>query len=196
MKNYFLFFFLLLFSTILISNYALTKQETEIMGGPQYIISVTHDGENLGDIIIETFPDEATENCRNFDSLVSIGFYDGTAFHRVVEDFVIQGGDPNSKSKPKETWGRGDPSQRTVPLEPSMIHHERGILSMARRGGDVNSATSQFFICLDKLSSLDGQYTVFGQVIEGMDVVDEIVDLPLTGESPDKKVEMKIRKKE
>ncbi len=162
---------------------------------PRYVISVTHDGEDKGEILIELFKDVAPKHAANFDSLVSIDFYDGTAFHRVIPGFMIQGGDPNSKDKPRETWGRGDPSQTTVPAEFSDLKHKRGIISAARKGGDVNSATSQFFIMVKAAPNLDGQYSIYGQVLKGMDVVDYIVNVPTDNrDNPLKKVEMKIEK--
>mgnify|MGYP006285820319 CR=1 FL=1 len=163
---------------------------------PEYVISVTHGGEPMGEITIETFPDVAPKHAHNFDSLVTIGFYDGTAFHRVIPGFMIQGGDPNSKNKPRDRWGFGDPSQTTVPAEFSNLKHERGIISAAR-SQDPNSATSQFFIMVKDSPHLDGQYSIYGQVLEGMNVVDEIVAVPRDGrDNPKKKVEMKIRKKD
>ncbi len=163
---------------------------------PKYEITVTHQGKTVGTITIETFPEVAPKHCANFDSLVSIGFYDGTAFHRVIPGFMIQGGDPNSKNKPRNTWGYGDPSQRKVPAEFSEIPHERGILSTAR-SQDINSAASQFFIMVERNSGLDGQYTVFGRVIgeKSMEVADYIVNVPRDeGDNPLEKVEMTIKK--
>jgi peptidyl-prolyl cis-trans isomerase B (cyclophilin B) len=162
---------------------------------PRYRISVTHGGESIGEMIIELFPEVAPKHVHNFDSLVSIGFYNGTAFHRVIPNFMIQGGDPNSKDKPEDTWGYGDPSQTKVSAEFSTLKHERGILSAAR-AQDVNSATSQFFICVAKASHLDGKYSIYGQVIEGMEIADIIVNVPrdLTTNRPYAKVEMTITK--
>lgn len=161
---------------------------------PRYLITVTHGGISVGTILIELFPEVAPLHCANFDSLVRIGFYDGTAFHRVVPGFVIQGGDPNSKDKPRETWGYGDPSQRRIPAEFNHLSHKRGIVSAAR-AADPNSATSQFFICLVDLPQLDGKYTVFGQVVEGMEVVDAIAGVPRDArDNPLEKVEMRIRR--
>jgi peptidyl-prolyl cis-trans isomerase B (cyclophilin B) len=161
---------------------------------PQYKITVTQKGQVLGSMIIELFPDVAPKHVANFDSLVAIGFYNGTAFHRVIPNFMIQGGDPNSKSQPRERWGFGDPSQKRVPAEFSTISHRRGIVSAAR-AADPNSATSQFFICVADASWLDGQYSVFGRVLEGMDVADKIVNLPRDQrDNPIDKVEMTIVK--
>lgn len=168
---------------------------------PKYKIIVTEQAEGgekpLGVITVELWPDIAPETVRNFDSLVAIGFYNGTAFHRVIPGFMIQGGDPNSKSLPQNMWGQGDKSQRTIKAEFSSTNHERGVLSMARKGGDNNSATSQFFICHDEATHLNGQYTAFGKVLTGMETVDAICDLELggpQGSSPKNKVVMKIEK--
>lgn len=166
----------------------------EKMERPQYLIKTFQKGAELGTIKIELFNDVAPKHVANFDSLVSIGFYDGTAFHRVIPGFMIQGGDPNSKDKPREMWGFGDPSQQTVPAEFSSLKHKRGIISAARKP-DPNSATSQFFICVADAPHLDGQYSIFGQVIEGMDIVDKIVNMPRDSrDNPIDKVEMKIEK--
>lgn len=161
---------------------------------PQYRISITRGGVPLGDITIEMFPDVAPKHVHNFDSLVSIGFYNGTAFHRVIPGFMIQGGDPNSRSGPRSTWGYGDPSQTTVPAEFSTLKHVRGIISAAR-ADDPNSATSQFFICVATAQHLDGKYSIYGKVLTGMDVVDTIVRSPRDGgDNPFEKVEMNIVK--
>jgi peptidyl-prolyl cis-trans isomerase B (cyclophilin B) len=169
------------------------KEKMEEKNNPQYVITVKQGDVKFGDIVLELFPDVAPKHCHNFDSLVNIKFYDGTAFHRVIPGFMIQGGDPNSKNKPKETWGMGEPGQKTVPAEFNDISHERGILSAARTS-DPNSATSQFFICVAAASHLNKQYTVYGKVISGMDVVDKIVSVPCDGSSPKVKVEMQIKK--
>jgi cyclophilin family peptidyl-prolyl cis-trans isomerase len=172
-------------------------QTPEFTENPHYIISVTQKGEHLGDIEIELFPKVAPKHVHNFDSLVAIKFYDGTAFHRVIPGFMIQGGDPNSKDKPKSTWGFGDPSQTKVPAEFNDTKHVRGIISAAR-SQDPNSATSQFFIMHADAPHLDHQYTAYGKVVSGMDVVDKICNLPLEGphnSSPVDKVEMTIKKK-
>ncbi|TNE34644.1 peptidylprolyl isomerase [bacterium] len=140
-----------------------------------YVIEVKVGGKSIGKINVSLWPDLAPKTVHNFDSLVVAGAYNGTAFHRVIPGFVIQGGDPNSIDKPKSTWGMGDPSQTRVPAEFSNVPHERGILSMAR-SQDPNSASSQFFICVDDVPSLNGKYAVFGKVTSGMDVVDKIVN--------------------
>jgi peptidyl-prolyl cis-trans isomerase B (cyclophilin B) len=129
----------------------------------------------FGEIVLEFFPDVAPGHVANFKKLASEGFYDGCTFHRVIPGFVIQGGDPNSKDDDRSNDGMGGPGY-TIDAEFNSRKHERGTLSMAR-GMDPNSAGSQFFICVKKQPALDGKYTVFGRVIEGMDVVDKIVSV-------------------
>lgn len=161
---------------------------------PKYEITVSQKGQELGKIVIELFPDVAPKHVRNFDSLVSVGFYDGTAFHRVIPGFMIQGGSFYSKTDQKEKWGISDPSQKTVPAEFSKLNHKRGTISAARTN-DPNSATSQFFICVADTPHLDGQYSIFGEVVTGMEVVDKIVNAPRDNrDNPLDKIEMKIKK--
>ena len=135
----------------------------------------------LGKIVIKFFPEKAPNHVKNFLNLCRSGFYNGTKFHRVIPNFMIQGGDPNTKKGDPETWGQGghevNGKEVTVKAEFNNIHHARGIVSMAR-AQDPNSASSQFFICVADAGSLDGQYSAFGEVIEGMDVVDKIVNAP------------------
>ena len=131
---------------------------------------------NLGTIVFKLFPDLAPETVRNFEKLSRDGFYNGTLFHRVIPGFMIQGGDPNTKRENKSTWGLGGPGHM-IKAEFSSRSHLRGIVSMAR-AQDPNSAGSQFFIVTTDSTFLDRQYTVFGEVIEGMDVADKIVKLP------------------
>lgn len=162
---------------------------------PQYVITVTQGEKKLGQIVLELMPEVAPKHCANFDSLVAAKAYDGTAFHRVIPNFMIQGGDPNSVSGPKETWGMGNPSQTRVPAEFSTVPHKRGILSAAR-SQDPNSASSQFFICVADSPWLDRQYTVYGQVISGMEVADAIVNSPRDSrDNPLEKISMTIAKK-
>lgn len=131
---------------------------------------------NLGTIVFKLLPDLAPETVRNFEKLAKDGFYNGTLFHRVIPGFMIQGGDPNTKTANKSTWGMGGPGH-TIKAEFSSRSHHRGIVSMAR-AQDPNSAGSQFFIVTTDSTFLDRQYTVFGEVTEGMDVADKIVNLP------------------
>ena len=130
---------------------------------------------NFGTIGFKLFLDVAPETVRNFEKLARDGFYNGTLFHRVIPGFMIQGGDPNTKSGNKNTWGMGGPGYM-IKAEFSSRSHLRGIVSMAR-AQDPNSAGSQFFIVTTDSTFLDRQYTVFGEVIEGMDVADKIVKL-------------------
>lgn len=130
----------------------------------------------FGDISIEFFSDAAPKTVENFIKLAKSGFYDGLAFHRIVPGFVIQGGDPNTKGAAnRNRWGTGGPGW-TVKSEFNRNKHSRGALSMAR-SQDPNSAGSQFFVVLKDANFLDGQYTVFGRVIAGMEAVDKIAAL-------------------
>ena len=143
-------------------------------GKPQYEIEVHRADTVVGKIIVAMFPAIAPNSVRNWDSLVGIHFYDSTAFHRVMPGFMIQGGDPNSRSGPVSDWGKGDESQTTVDAEFSAVSHRRGILSAARTN-DPNSASSQFFICVANYPSLDRQYSVYGKVVQGLNIADMIV---------------------
>jgi cyclophilin family peptidyl-prolyl cis-trans isomerase len=133
---------------------------------------------SMGRIVLRFFPDKAPGHVKNFTDLAKKEFYNGTAFHRTIKGFMIQGGDPKTKDPAlKGEWGTGDPGYK-IDAEFNDISHTRGILSMAR-GQDQNSAGSQFFIVLRDSKFLDNQYTVFGQVIEGMKVVDKIAEAPV-----------------
>lgn len=134
---------------------------------------------NHGTISFRLLPELAPETVRNFETLVKSNFYNGTLFHRVIPDFMIQGGDPNTKNNNKNTWGQGGPGYN-IKAEFNSRSHKRGIVSMAR-AQDPNSAGSQFFIVTSDSAFLDRQYTVFGEVTEGMDVADKIVNLPRDG---------------
>lgn len=130
--------------------------------------------------VIETAPEYAPETCKNFLTLVSDGFYNGLTFHRVIDGFVAQGGDPegngmggSGKNIKGEFAANG--------FDQNTLSHTRGVISMARRGGDMDSATSQFFICYDTLTSLDGQYAAFGKVVEGMENVDKFLEVQRDG---------------
>lgn len=129
----------------------------------------------FGDITIELKDDIAPKTVENFKKLANSGFYDGTIFHRIIPDFVIQGGDPNTISGSRDTWGQGGPGY-SIDAEISNIKHEKYVVSMAR-GADINSAGSQFFIVLDNSPWLDGKYTIFGEVTSGKEIVDKIAAL-------------------
>jgi peptidyl-prolyl cis-trans isomerase B (cyclophilin B) len=133
-----------------------------------------------GEIVIEFWPDVAPNTVENFKKLARQGFYDGTAFHRIVKGFMIQGGDPLTKDPQQEhRWGTGDPGYK-IKAEFSNRSHVRGVISMAR-SQHPDSAGSQFFICLDDAKFLDGKYTAFGQLIKGDEVLGTIGDTPTAG---------------
>lgn len=126
-----------------------------------------------GEMVAEFWSDVAPKTVENFKKLARAGFYDGTAFHRVIKGFMIQGGDPLTKDESKKSaWGTGDPGYK-IQAEFSAKSHERGVLSMAR-SQDPNSAGSQFFICHGSPKFLDNQYTAFGKLIKGDDVLEKI----------------------
>jgi peptidyl-prolyl cis-trans isomerase B (cyclophilin B) len=126
-----------------------------------------------GEIVVQFWTDAAPNTIENFKKLARQGFYDGTIFHRIVKGFMIQGGDPNSKDPAKESaYGQGSPGYK-IKAEFNNHSHDRGVISMAR-GPDPDSAGSQFFICLAPVRRLDGQYTTFGKLIKGDDVLDKI----------------------
>jgi peptidyl-prolyl cis-trans isomerase B (cyclophilin B) len=146
----------------------------------------------FGNIELGFFPDVAPNHVDNFIQLAKAGFYDETIFHRVIPGFMIQGGDPNSKNHDKSSHGMGGPEHK-VKAEFSDKPHKRGILSMAR-SGQPDSAGSQFFICIADAAFLDSQYSVFGEVISGMEVVDKIVSQPRDArDNPDERIEIKVR---
>jgi cyclophilin family peptidyl-prolyl cis-trans isomerase len=161
---------------------------------PIYSIEAKRGGNSIGTITVEMFPLPAPKHVRYFDSLVAIKFYDSLAFHRVVPAFVIQGGDPNSRNMPRETWGNGDPAQTNIPAEFTNIAYARGVLGAAR-DTDPNSANSQFFICVANAFSLNAQYTAYGRVLTGMNFVDTIVAAPRdANDNPLEKIIMFVTK--
>ena len=132
-----------------------------------------------GEMVAEFWSDVAPNTVENFKKLAKSGFYDGTAFHRIIKGFMAQGGDPLTKDPAKESmWGTGDPGYK-IKAEFSQKKHDRGVLSMAR-SADPDSAGSQFFICFGPRESLDGKYTVFGKIIKGDDVLDKLANVPVT----------------
>ena len=160
----------------------------------------------FGDIKLEFFDEIAPKHVESFKLHAQNGYYDGTIFHRVIPGFMIQGGDPLSKSEDKSRHGTGgnaakyfgigdENSESTwdLPAEFSATPHERGVLSMAR-SQNPDSGGSQFFICVADARFLDNQYTVFGKVVSGMDVVDSIVNAPRDArDNPDDRIEMKVK---
>ncbi|TKB70476.1 MAG: peptidylprolyl isomerase [Nitrospira sp.] len=139
----------------------------------QATISLKSQGEPWGDIVLKFYPDVAPHHVNNFITLAKDKFFDGTTFHRVIPGFMIQGGDPNSKSQDRSSHGMGGPGHK-VKAEFNSRPHKRGIVSMAR-ANDPDSAGSQFFICVADANFLDRQYTVFGEVVNGMEIVDRVV---------------------
>jgi len=160
----------------------------------------------FGDIVLEFFDDIAPKHVESFKLHTQNGYYNGTTFHRVIPGFMIQGGDPLTKSEDRGRHGTGgnaakyfgvgtesEESSWDLPAEFSATPHARGILSMAR-SNNPDSGGSQFFICVADARFLDNQYTVFGKVVSGMDVVDAIVSAPRDArDNPDDRIEMKVR---
>ncbi len=164
-----------------------TKEEIKKMSGTKAIIET-----KLGNITLKFFPDVAPGHVKNFIDLAKKGLYDGTTFHRVIPGFMIQGGDPNSKDANKSKHGQGGPGY-TIKAEFNDKPHKRGTLSMAR-AGHPDSAGSQFFICVKDSPFLDKQYTVFGEVESGIEVVDKIVSQPRdSNDNPNDRLEMKVK---
>src|SRR5436190_3789162 len=133
---------------------------------------------SAGEIVVEFWPEVAPKTVENFKALAQKGYYDGTAFHRIVKGFMIQGGDPLTKDSSREDqWGTGGPGH-TIKAEFNERRHQRGVISMAR-SSNPDSAGSQFFICLADASFLDGKYTAFGKLVRGDDVLGKIGDTPV-----------------
>jgi peptidyl-prolyl cis-trans isomerase B (cyclophilin B) len=170
-----------------LKTFSVTKEEAAKMTATRAVIET-----KFGKITIRFFPDAAPGHVKNFIELAQKGFYDGTIFHRVIPGFMIQGGDPNSKSPDKRRHGMGGPGY-TIKAEFNNRPHKRGTLSMAR-SGQPDSAGSQFFICVKDSPFLDRQYSVFGEVVSGMEVADTIVSQPRDGnDNPNDRIEMKIK---
>jgi peptidyl-prolyl cis-trans isomerase B (cyclophilin B) len=166
-------------ATILLGAVALAAEEkkeekTPMSTSNEVAVIKTSEGE----IVVQFWTDAAPNTIENFKKLARQGFYDGTIFHRIVKGFMIQGGDPNSKDPAKEnSYGQGDPGYK-IKAEFNDHPHERGVLSMAR-ASNPDSAGSQFFICLAPVHRLDHQYTTFGKLIKGDDVLDKIGNTPV-----------------
>ena len=146
---------------------------------------------SLGNIEFELLEDVAPGHVQNFKDLANSDFYNGTTFHRVIPGFMVQGGDPNTKSDDRSSHGMGGPGH-TIKAEFNDEPHVRGVVSMAR-SQEPDSAGSQFFVVVKDSDFLDGQYTAFGRVISGMDVADKIVDSPRDDrDNPIDRIEMKV----
>jgi len=170
-----------------IKNQTFTPEEVKKMSEITATIET-----KFGNIELKFFPDVAPNHVKNFIDLAKKGFYDGTIFHRVIPRFVIQGGDPNTKGTDRSKYGMGGPGH-TVKAEFNDKPHKRGTLSMAR-SGHPDSAGSQFFICVADVPNLNKQYTVFGEVVSGMEVVDKIVGQPRDpGDNPLERIETKVK---
>jgi peptidyl-prolyl cis-trans isomerase B (cyclophilin B) len=151
-----------------------TKKETKAVSTNEVAVMKT----SAGEMVIEFWPDVAPKTVDNFKTLANKGFYDGTAFHRIIKGFMIQGGDPLTKDVKNEArFGTGDPGYK-IPAEFNERSHQKGVLSMAR-SADPNSAGSQFFIVHGDASFLDRKYTTFGKVIKGDDVLEKIANTPV-----------------
>jgi peptidyl-prolyl cis-trans isomerase B (cyclophilin B) len=161
------------------------KKETAAMNEPKEVAVIKT---SEGEMVAEFWPDVAPKTVENFKKLAKSGFYDGTAFHRIIKGFMIQGGDPLTKDEKQQArWGTGDPGYK-IPAEFNKKSHERGVLSMAR-SQDPNSAGSQFFICHGAPKFLDGQYTAFGKLIKGDDILEKIATTKtLPGDRPEKRM--------
>jgi peptidyl-prolyl cis-trans isomerase B (cyclophilin B) len=193
MKSMKVSFILLLVLAVAVSAYGeirnkkFTKEEIKKMADARAIIET-----KFGKVELKFFPDVAPNHVNNFIELAKKGFYDGTTFHRIIPGFMIQGGDPNTKNSDKATHGMGGPGY-SVKAEFNDKPHKKGTLSMAR-AANPDSAGSQFFICVADASSLDGQYTVFGEVVSGMEVADKIVSQSRDmRDNPDERIEMKVK---
>lgn len=161
-----------------------TKQENKNVNTKEVAVIKTSEGE----MVLEFWPDVAPGHVENFKKLAQKGFYDGTCFHRVIKGFMIQGGDPLTKDEANQSrWGTGDPGYK-IKAEFNDKPHVRGVLSMAR-SQDPNSAGSQFFICHGDPRFLDKQYTAFGKLIKGDDVLEKIATTPTQpGDKPVKRM--------
>lgn len=148
------------------------KQDKTVNQNEVAVIKTT-----MGEMVLEFWPDVAPNTVENFKKLANKGFYDGTAFHRIIKGFMVQGGDPLTKDAAKESvWGTGDPGYK-IKAEFNSRSHQRGVISMAR-SSDPDSAGCQFFICHGDASFLDRQYTAFGKLIKGDDVLEKIATVP------------------
>src|SRR6266566_1104286 len=155
-----------------------TKENPSVNASNEVAIIKTSEGE----MVIEFWSDAAPKTVENFKKLARSGFFDGTTFHRIVKGFMIQGGDPNTKDPAKESrYGEGGPGYK-IKAEFNDHPHDRGVLSMAR-DPNPDSAGSQFFICLASVHRLDHQYTTFGKLIKGEDVLEKIGDIRVTRNS-------------
>jgi peptidyl-prolyl cis-trans isomerase B (cyclophilin B) len=168
----------LLLSSALFAVEEKKEESSPVNAGNEVAVIKTSEGE----MVVQFWTDAAPNTIENFKKLARSGFYNGTIFHRIVKGFMIQGGDPNSKDPAKENrYGEGGPGYK-IKAEFNDHPHERGVISMAREP-DPDSAGSQFFICLGPVPRLDHQYTTFGKLIKGEDVLGKIGDTSVTRNS-------------
>ncbi|MCM1053595.1 MAG: peptidylprolyl isomerase [Ruminococcus sp.] len=178
---------LMVLSLLLLSNCSKPVKESEVdkmsYNETEEITNYVKIEMNDGDkMILELYPEIAPITVANFQKLVSERFYDGLTFHRIIKDFMIQGGDP-------EGTGMGG-SEETIKGEfeingvNNSLSHERGVISMARKSKPYDSASSQFFICHADVTSLDGSYAAFGKLVAGFDTLDKIANTKVNGETP------------
>lgn len=165
-----------IFVSLLLSGIAFAAGQQRAAGSANEVAVIKT---NEGEMVVQFWTDAAPDTIANFKKLARSGFYNGTTFHRIVKGFMIQGGDPNSKDPAKESsYGEGTAGYR-IKAEFNDHPHDRGVISMAREA-DPDSASCQFFICLEPVHRLDHQYTTFGKLIKGLDVLDKIGETPVT----------------
>lgn len=184
MKKFFIAFLLGIFGLACSDKQATNDGASSTMPTPKVAGTPVFDDEvavfetDYGNFKIALYPDVAPLHVENFKKLISEKFYDGLGFHRVLPDFIIQGGDPQTRGGGNRArWGTGDPNQPKVPAEFSTRPFARGTVGAAR-ADDPNSASSQFFICLRPNPDWNGRYTVFGEVIQGLNNVQVISNVP------------------
>jgi peptidyl-prolyl cis-trans isomerase B (cyclophilin B) len=191
-KSFFVTFMMGVFAFACSNNTAVnngpsTMPTPKVVGPPVYDDEVAVFETDYGSFKIALYTDAAPLHVENFKKLIREKFYDGLGFHRVLSNFIIQGGDPLTRGGGNRAkWGAGDPNQPKVAAEFSTRPFVRGTVGAARRGDDPNSATSQFFICLRPNPDWDGQYTVFGEVTQGLNNVQVISNVPLEPGQRDK----------
>jgi peptidyl-prolyl cis-trans isomerase B (cyclophilin B) len=200
-KSFFVTFLLGVFAFACSNNTAVNNGPSsmptpKVVGPPVYDDEVAVFETDYGSFKIALYTDAAPLHVENFKKLIREKFYDGLGFHRVLSDFMIQGGDPLTRGGGNRArWGTGDPNQPKVAAEFSTRPFVRGTVGAARTGNDPNSATSQFFICLRPNPDWDGQYTVFGEVTQGLNNVQVISNVPLEPGKRDKVKDLPVIKR-
>ena len=179
-----------------VNNGTSSMPTPKVAGPPVYDDEVAVFETDYGSFKIALYPDVAPLHVENFKKLIREKFYDGLGFHRVISDFIIQGGDPLTRGGGNRArWGAGEENQPKVPAEFSTRPFVRGTVGAARKGNDPNSATSQFFICLRPNPNWDGKYTVFGEVTQGLNNVQIISNVPLEPGQRDKVNDLPVIKR-